>query len=79
MVVVSILPHAEFGPNDHREDAPHFNGLEKYQIDDNRFAVLSAMTMNGNVVELLHYITNNSRSSPICDIIWASQCIYLFK
>ena len=24
MVVVSILPHAEFGPNDHREDAPHF-------------------------------------------------------
>ena len=25
MVVVSILPHAEFGPNDHREDAPHFS------------------------------------------------------
>ena len=24
MVVVSILPHAEFGPNDHWEDAPHF-------------------------------------------------------
>ena len=24
MVVVSILPHAEFGPNDHRQDAPHF-------------------------------------------------------
>ena len=24
MVIVSILPHAEFGPNDHREDAPHF-------------------------------------------------------
>ena len=24
MVVVSILPHAEFGSNDHREDAPHF-------------------------------------------------------
>ena len=24
MVVVSILPHAEFGPNDHREDASHF-------------------------------------------------------
>ena len=23
MVVVSILPHAEFGPNDHRNDAPH--------------------------------------------------------
>ena len=25
MVAVSILHHAEFGPNDHREDAPHFN------------------------------------------------------
>ena len=24
MVVVSILPHAEFGPNDHQEDAHHF-------------------------------------------------------
>ena len=24
MVVVSILPHAEFGSNDHREEAPHF-------------------------------------------------------
>ena len=25
MVGVSILPIAEVGPNDHREDAPHFN------------------------------------------------------
>ena len=24
MVIVSIPPNAEFGPNDHREDAPHF-------------------------------------------------------
>ena len=24
MVVVSIQPHAEFGSNDHLEDAPHF-------------------------------------------------------
>ena len=24
MVVIPILPQAEFGPNDHREDAPHF-------------------------------------------------------
>ena len=24
MVVFSILPHAEFGRNDHREDTPHF-------------------------------------------------------
>ena len=25
MVVVSILPHAEFRPNDHQEDVLHFN------------------------------------------------------
>ena len=24
MVAVSVLPHAEFGPNEHREDAHHF-------------------------------------------------------
>ena len=24
MVVASKLAHAEFGPNDHREDVPHF-------------------------------------------------------
>ena len=24
VVDVSILPNADFGPNDHREDAPHF-------------------------------------------------------
>ena len=25
MVVITMLPHAELGLNDHREDAPHFN------------------------------------------------------
>ena len=30
MVVVSILPHTEFGPNDHREDASHF--ILKYKL-----------------------------------------------
>ena len=28
MVVLSILSHAEFGRNDHREEAPHFTILE---------------------------------------------------
>ena len=34
MVIVSILPQAEFGPNDYREDAPHFsiNGHEILQF-----------------------------------------------
>ena len=25
MVIFSILPHAEFGPNDYQEDTPHFS------------------------------------------------------
>ena len=35
MVVVYLLPQAEFGRNDHREDAPHFKSwgiLELIQI-----------------------------------------------
>ena len=28
LVVVSILPHAEFEPNDHREDAAHFTNRQ---------------------------------------------------
>ena len=27
MATVSLLPHAEFGPNDHREDTPHFMSI----------------------------------------------------
>ena len=28
MVDVSMLPHAEFGPNDHRENAHHFTSTQ---------------------------------------------------
>ena len=28
MVVISLLPHGEFGRNDHREDAPHFTSRQ---------------------------------------------------
>ena len=31
MVVVSILLHAEFGPNDHREGAPHFTFYKRFR------------------------------------------------
>ena len=33
IVVDSILPHAEFGPNDHPVDAPHFRITTKTIID----------------------------------------------
>ena len=32
MVVDSILPHAESGPNDHRKDAPPFTNLALYEF-----------------------------------------------
>ena len=35
IVVVSILPHAEFGPNDLRKDAPHFTRIKRTSIADN--------------------------------------------
>ena len=39
MVDVSLLPHAEFGPNDHREYAPFFRILpDEYKyIKQNEF------------------------------------------
>ena len=39
MVIVSILPHAEFGPNDHRENPPHFIcvTLDSYFILEKQF------------------------------------------
>ena len=32
MVIVSVLPHAECGPNDHREGAPHFIKIELWKV-----------------------------------------------
>ena len=32
MIVVSLLPHAEFGPSDHCEDAPYFINLEAFRV-----------------------------------------------
>ena len=34
MVVVSILPHADFGPNDHRDDALHFTMVHNDHIHE---------------------------------------------
>ena len=32
MIVVSMLPYGKFGPNDHREGAPHFTNQIIWQI-----------------------------------------------
>ena len=44
MVLVSILPQAEFGPNDHREGAPHFmNCSFKKDIQIHFFIIVSRL------------------------------------
>ena len=34
---VSILLHAEFGPNDHREDVPHFRLCDRVRTHSTEF------------------------------------------
>ena len=41
MVVVSIQPHAEFGQNDHREDALYFTNVVFVTILVNHFGAVS--------------------------------------
>ena len=36
MVTISLLPHAELGANDHREDASHFRALKNMKILDSK-------------------------------------------
>ena len=58
MSLVSVLPHAEFGPNDHRTDSPHFIGpirvsrklaWEDFRCRLHRFFVLNVLN------NLVHY------------------------
>ena len=44
MVAISIVPQAEFGPNDYREDAPHFNP-RVFQISEPVFIPQSAVIL----------------------------------
>ena len=66
MVVVSILPQAEFGPNDHQEDAPYFtfglNPLDKiHVIYSVRYNLLNRIkTVNKNIDE-------SFQTSIVCD------------
>ena len=40
MVVISILSHAEFGPNDHRKDAPLFISYDLISAYENFLVVM---------------------------------------
>ena len=55
MVVVSLLHHVEFGPNDHREYAPHFRRHQirfNFCIPIRRIWIFNVMAMDGKCVHL---------------------------
>ena len=52
MVVVSILPHAEFGPHDHRGDAPHFRISPLVNNNDTIFRLSSTRIEPNKKVQL---------------------------
>ena len=50
-MVVSMLPHAEFGRNDHREDAAHFiifKNIDQMNLVPNEFGSISTDTFSTN-------------------------------
>ena len=59
MVVVSIAPYAGFGPNDHREDAPHFKNLLKIVNKNFDFHFLHAIFWPLDNFRHLEKIPNN--------------------
>ena len=54
MVVLSILPHAEFGPNGHREGTPHFT----FWVDDRVNRNKSQRSLN-----VCYYLTSTASHS----------------
>ena len=53
MVIVSILPHAKFGRNDHREDTPHFSKISTYGQSGSIMLAslkLAALTINNRIL-----------------------------
>ena len=52
MAIVSILLHADFGPNDYREDASHFT--------------MNEANFFFSKLKIKHYLVENSSSYPGC-------------
>ena len=61
VVVVCLLPHAEFGRNDHREDAPHFNKPNK-NLEDNPVFMLLAY-VSASILERKYFVQSRSLSA----------------
>ena len=67
MIVVSILPQAENGPNDHREDATHFT-----QIAYSKLTILSTRKVLKTLREL-HLDMEIINSNHLCNLL-LSEC-----
>ena len=73
MVVVSILPHAEFGQNDHREDAPHFsNEWESRNCDWVIFTVTWFLNSRTPYLEYRQFLSDVPSVQSDRNIIWSS-------
>ena len=79
MVVVSILHHVEFGPNDHRDYAPHFiKKLKKFHLVGIIFSWISQTFIAINFVFLpknFHFLSRFSHFK----ILFPKIFIFFFK
>jgi len=90
MVAISILPQVQFGPNDHREGAPHFSthlSDRKYDLDIELAKTESRLVLKENGINELNrtiiqlMVANNQMigikfsSCPICFNHVSISCI----
>ena len=56
MVVVTILPHTEDGPNDHREDAPHYKTQDLVKPDQTNLPIIALMNSTFHDFPFFHFV-----------------------
>ena len=63
MVVVSLLPHAEFGPNDHQDDVPH--------VTKNDFSLDEKLKIVKNLIFLKLKFSRANRHRRLLFVVWS--------
>ena len=72
MVVDFILPHAEFGPNDHRKDAPPFIQRYRYSI---QWGFPKTILENG-YFDPLRYVDDVSYVTLAQKLLWSTFIMF---
>ena len=75
MVVDSMLPHAEFGPNDHREDAPHFR-ISSGKL--NLLKIWKKLFLTSQHILIQSYLKNISGSMQVWTLLMNEQKYLIF-